>query len=143
MIPSVHVTPDALFVPVGGLAASAFPVEQVLDPLTLAMMLVGCFGFAYIVGHSTISFPFRLVVGGDEDVPPLVPHLGPLFIKLLECPACLGFWQGFVLGALGWFGEPPFRLATYPLPGLIWCIALGCVVSGSNFIIGRFTRLID
>lgn len=100
-----------------------------------AVYVVAAFGLAYIVGHARITFPFRLVLGGDETTKPAVPVLGPFFIEMLECPACFGFWEGLLAGAL-WVPGPK------TLSAFAWCVALGCATSGTNFILGRITRLI-
>lgn len=114
------------------------------DALYFAAFLLGSFGLAYIVGHSTISLPLRILLGGTKGsaevdggmgyvTPPKPGAFGPageFLCELLECPACLGFWTGLVGG-----------LTVFTLP-LVASFGLGLVVSGSNFILGRFTRLI-
>lgn len=106
--------------------------------------LIAAFGLAYIVGHSTISLPVRVWLGGSPAKPDLnltaVPGaLGPLgdwLVTLLECPACFGFWTGIAASFLG-VAFP--ELVTHRL---VAPLALGCLTSGSNFIVGRLTKLI-
>lgn len=99
----------------------------------LVTYLLAAFGLAYIAGHSKISITPRLILGGSKTIeppiPPLIPGFGPFVVDLIECPACLGFWEGLVYG---WVMRGQF------LDGL-W---LGCVTSGSNFLLGRLTNLI-
>ncbi len=123
---------------------------------------VAMFGLAYIVGHSTISLPFRTWLGGTPEkqmpspgnytnsltprpghIEPARPgKLGPLgdFIcALIECPACFGFWCGVVFGFIGLIFPPPeLELIRYT-----WPIVLGCYTAGSNYGLSRLTRLID
>lgn len=107
--------------------------------------LLGHFGLAYIVGHSKISLPVRLLLGGvDPDpmtgspgVPAVFGRPGKFLCDLLECPACFGFWAGLVMGAT--MLRNPMAPLALQVGWAIWC---GFVVSGSNFIIGRAMRLI-
>lgn len=120
----------------------------------LVPILLGAFGFAYITGHSKISLPFRVLLGG-ADAPvdeagaevgpprkPLVPYVGPFLVTLIECCACQGFWVGLMIGAV--IGVPPEFLSGVldAVRSILWLIAFGCIVSGSNFIVGRATGLI-
>lgn len=109
--------------------------------------LLAAFGLAYIVGHSTISVGFRRFLGGSPGqigVPelnqparlPVPGSLGPAgewLCELLECPACFGFWLGLVAGLAG--PDVPEFKSFNP-------VMVGCVTSGSNFLLGRLTRLI-
>lgn len=104
--------------------------------IALIVYLLAAWGFAYVVGHSTISHPFRLFIGGDEDIPPLIPHLGPFLMTLVECPPCLGTWVGFGVG--------PWLWPLLGLPVAHWTVAsftIGMLTAGSNFILSRVTRL--
>lgn len=107
--------------------------------------LLGAFGLAYIVGHSSISRPVRVLLGGVPAAPELgraaVPGMfGPVgewFCELLECPACFGFWTGLV------GGFTVLRADDLSAPAQFgWCVWVGCVTTGFNFILGRLTRLI-
>lgn len=102
--------------------------------ISIALYFLACFGFAYIVGHSTISLAARLFIGGgvttEKIHPPLIPVVGPWLISLLECPACIGFWEGLAAGYLLNVAAP-----FHPL-------ALALATAGANFILGRLTRLI-
>jgi hypothetical protein len=106
-----------------------------------------CFGLAYIVGFSVISLPVRNLLGGipelrDEDrvvVPAqrgLLGTPGEWLCKLLECPACFGFWTGALWG--------PYLVGLdAATPGLFnKVLLLGCMVAGSNFTVAKLTRLI-
>lgn len=101
--------------------------------LNFAALLLGAFGLAYIAGFSLISLPLRLWLGGVPEAEPSVPGaLGPfgdVLCKLLECPACFGFWTG------------AFFSFTVRGDSFLVAVWLGCAVSGSNFILGRVTRL--
>lgn len=114
---------------------------------------VTMFGFAYIVGHSTISLPFRHVIGGvpvslpaidgngnvivagDPGAPGALGPIGEAFCALIECPACLGFWLGMLSAISG------LMPVLEGFGGWNWPIVLGCYTSGANFILARLTRL--
>lgn len=112
--------------------------------MTVALYLLAAFGLAYIVGHSTISLPFRVWLGGVPAKPevPLLPQpgaLGPIgdwVATMLECPACFGFWIG-LCSAIAGVAFPEWTVNRY-----LWPVVLGCITSGSNYIIGRLTRLV-
>lgn len=121
-----------------------------MTTLDLVLYLLGAFGFAYIAGHSAISLPTRTWLGGIPAqyepvegkaprvvryaVPGALGSFGEFLVALVECPACLGFWIGLASGNFlpvpGWL--PPWGW-------VIWC---GLLTSGSNFLLGRLTRLI-
>lgn len=61
----------------------------------LVLHVLAAFGAAYIVGHSVISEPLRVLIGGPASSPR--PYLGRV-VELLECPACFGTWFGGVAG---------------------------------------------
>lgn len=89
---------------------------------------VACFGLAWIVGHSRITRPIRLAlyeVGG---------FWIRLFVDLLECPGCFGFWSGLVIGfyVLHASSNGPFLIP----------LVVACYTSGSNYLLGRATGLI-
>lgn len=118
--------------------------------------LLFAFGLAYIVGHSTISLPFRIFLGGtpakhfdpldlasttSASVPAKPGALGPLgdfLCALIECPACFGFWIGLGYGFTGLLAPPADLIAVHYL----WPVMLGCVTAGSNYAVSRLTRLI-
>lgn len=80
------------------------------EVLKLFAYTMAMFGLAYIVGHSTISLPFRMAVdpgpaGSDpRTTPPSVAKnfgdaLRHWALALIECAACFGTWTGFIYGA--------------------------------------------
>ena len=120
----------------------------------MMVYLGAAFGLAYIVGHSTISLPFRTWLGGvpSREIEPTLAlpgakivasgkpgALGPFgdFIcSLLECPACFGFWTGLFSSQL--LAAPAELHTTW----WNWPVVLGCLTAGSNFAVSRLTRLI-
>jgi hypothetical protein len=91
---------------------------------------VAAFGFAFIVGHSRISLPARaLMQTVGERLLPIAALPFRFVLMLIECPACLGFWEGLA-----------YALAFHPSWASWWELAL--FTSGSNFLLGRFSRLI-
>lgn len=117
------------------------------------LFLLAAFGLAWIVGFSTISLPMRKWLGGFEQdvvvkqldgsvhavvekVPGHWGALGPFLCKMIECPGCIGFHMGWVyaLGYANGAGEP------VKIGKLVFA---GAAVAGSNFILGRLTRIIE
>lgn len=117
--------------------------------LNWILYLLGAFGLAYIVGHSAISLPLRIVLSGlpelrDEEgrlkrskLPGKLGPLGDFLGALIECPACFGFWEG-VIASTFLFSPPSLNW----LARIGWAFAVGCITSGFNFIVGRLTNLI-
>ena len=93
--------------------------------LSLIFFSLAAFGAAWVVGYSKVSLPIRerlvTVKFGDYQI-------GDWAVQLLECPSCFGFWLGLIVG--------PFFVPFHP-------IACGLFVTGSNFLLGRVTGLID
>lgn len=89
------------------------------------------FGFAYIVGHSKISLPFRMTLD------PVSGTMRFRFVRtwllaLIECPACLGFWQGLLFGALV---RPTWNPYHWSVLALITC--------ATNLILAKVTGLLE
>jgi hypothetical protein len=80
------------------------------------------FGLAYVLGWSVASKKLRDWLHGKGVIL-------SLFIEMIECPACLGFWIG--VGTGGWM-----------LGGPIQALFIGFTTAGTNFILARFTDLI-
>lgn len=92
-----------------------------LRELPLLPIVFVCFGLAYIVGHARVSLPIREAVAQAG-------VFGRVFVELLECPACFGFWEGVALA---------FVLHRVPL-----LFILGCFTAATNLILGRYCGLI-
>ncbi len=112
--------------------------------ITVFVFFLAQFGLAYIVGHSKISEPFRWLlaphmVDGIADDPPR-PAPGLLngarhwIVSLLECPACFGFWAGMAGGH--------WLVGHFDTPHWLTILVFGCATSGSNFLLGRWAKLI-
>jgi hypothetical protein len=95
----------------------------------LLVFTVAAFGLAYIVGHSKISLLPREALAKSTN------PIAVVFLLLIECPACLGFWIGGV-SAVVWLGGIHGYDLTYVL-------LMALYTSGSNFILGRVTGLIS
>jgi hypothetical protein len=114
-----------------------------MTPIELLVFLLMQFGLAYIVGHSEISLPVRYMlsppVAETENVTPLPRRgwsVGRWLVRLVECPACFGFWAGGI-AALS-FGLSAGTRTGRADVFLFW----GCAVAGSNFLLARLSRLI-
>ena len=120
----------------------------------MTTFLLAAFGLAYVVGHSTISLPFRTWLGGTPEkvegvdvdtkglkITPAKPGamgpLGDFLCSLIECPACFGWWTGLIAGCCGFVSTAGLDISTFG-----WPLTLACVTSGSNYALGRLTRLI-
>ncbi len=111
--------------------------------MSLTWILVGfwlaCFGLAYVVGHSKISLPFRIALDSARvRNRGLISWLAGWILALIECPACLGFWFGFIARYV-W---PVFAGVTVTQQRFLSAITLGLITCTTNFIIGTLTRLI-
>lgn len=73
-------------------------MNTLADVAVLLSLLFAPFGFAWIVGHSTLTRGFREWLWGLQTKG--WPRLSPIAVELLECPGCLGFWVGLIGGAL-------------------------------------------
>jgi hypothetical protein len=151
--------------------------------LLLVILTVAAFGFAYIVGSSEISKPFReqwaqtarakdvfgcnICMARHEDVfswsrtgclseggAPHCQNAGaahdttfflthpapdPFLLRLVECPACFGFWIGLVPGsilAVGFFSD----FGVWSKLGIVF--VTGLYTCGANFLLARATGLI-
>jgi hypothetical protein len=110
--------------------------------LGLLFYTVAAFGLAYIVGHSTISLPFRMVIdpGPETTTPKAV--LAAWFLMLIECPACFGFWEGLFFGMLYAAADGPLYPREGALAKMLWAVGLALYTCGANFILARLTSLI-
>lgn len=81
----------------------------------------------------------------DWDYKPLVPVVGPFLVALWECPGCLGWWTGAIVGAI-W---PEFlQLNAIGIDALTtswWgcAVLLGLAVSGTNMLLAKLTGTIE
>lgn len=104
---------------------------------------LAAFGLAYVVGHSSISLPFRMLLDPGEDYTRPREALRAFVLTLAECPACFGFWTGACAGMLhaygigSWMPESPVVL-----PKPLFVLGLGLYTTGSNYLLARLTKLI-
>lgn len=101
--------------------------------MDLLIYMVAAFGLAFIVGRAKISFPIRLglnLIGSWRN-----PIWRPLkwFVILIECPACLGFWIGFV-------SAYRFDVSLIGLDAFSSAMIVGCFTSGSNLLFYALAR---
>ncbi len=98
--------------------------------LSLVLFFLAAFGLAFVLGFSKISLPFREALSRGGVV-------GGFFVALVECPGCLGFWEGLA----GWFWRGAFDL---PLgAGLLAGLVFALAVSGTNMVLGRYVGLVQ
>jgi len=119
--------------------------------IVLTIWTLAAFGLAYIIGHSTITLPFRTWLIGPmrldrqvNDQDQIVSeHWAPevwwrgKVVQFLECPACLGFWEGVAGGIWsaaaggGSSAVPPWSLP----------IAAALYTCATNFLLARASGL--
>lgn len=92
------------------------------------------FGLCYVVGHAQISQRARELAGDaivrEHDANHYCTAAVMAWcLALIQCPACLGFWIGLLVGLFHNDAPSP--------------IALGFYTAGVNFILGKLTKLID
>jgi len=91
--------------------------------LARATFLLAAFGFAYVVGHSRISDAARDWLWGRSE-------LARWLVRLLECPGCLGVYQGFLWGLCVTHVQ------------IQDAVVFGFAVCGSNIILARAAGII-
>lgn len=105
--------------------------------IALVVYTFAAFGFCWIVGGARVSLPFRewlAEMRERKNIP------AQIFLELIECPGCLGFWVGFLIGLVGLLRGVPWL----PPPTGPWILSvLGFYTAGVNFCLGRATGLID
>jgi len=96
--------------------------------LNLFFYTITVFGFCYAVGHSKISLRPREILSRRQP--------GIFLVELAECPACLGFWLGLILGIFF-----PSILSSFngDLPNITIPIVLAFYTCGTGFLLGRLT----
>lgn len=68
--------------------------------ISFVIYLLAAFGLAFVLGYSEVSFPFRSALSKSG-------ALARWFLKLLECPGCVGVhigWSWVMLGGAPFFG---------------------------------------
>jgi hypothetical protein len=101
-----------------------------IEPVTLFVYTVAAFGLAYVLGHAVIT----------QGIREALYQRGALLawlVILLECPACCGFWTGWFASLV--FMVPPWDLSW---PSLRVAGAAALYTAGSNFLLGRATKLV-
>lgn len=110
--------------------------------LGLFFYSVAAFGLAYIVGHSGISLPFRMLLDPGEELATPGQAARSFVLMLMECPACFGFWTGVFSGMLYLGMDGTHYPKEGPLAKFLFAAGLALYTTGSNFILARFTKLI-
>lgn len=119
--------------------------------MPLLMFFLASFGFAFVVGHSKISLPFRQWLGGwvegsavpdvasGEVIGHVVTHKaalpgGAFAVALLECPGCLGWWLGAAAALVG----------LVSLPFSFWVSVAVCAFATSavNLLLAKLVGLV-
>lgn len=103
------------------------------------------FGVAFGLGHSKISLLWRTQLDwwaerrGAE--PPRTATAwsfsAQMILSLLECPACLGFWEGLI--AYHFFAQA--WLVPTDLPAWTRSLSFAFFTAGSNLILAKITHM--
>ena len=103
--------------------------------VSLIAVTFATFGFAYIVGYSQISFPFRVWLGRPQKAAKRSAKMYGLrryLVDLLQCPACISFHVGLWL-----------LLAAFMLGLFSWnLVFLPLYLTGTSYILAKYTELI-
>lgn len=72
------------------------------------------------------------------------PHYFQFLVRLVECPACFGWWIGLAIGIAVVIWKPTQLLATLSFMEPLWLLPLytAFAVCGSNFILARIGGLL-
>lgn len=100
------------------------------------------FGLAYIVGHSSISLPFRMALDPGEELTRPGQALRAFVLMLIECPACFGFWTGAFAGLLYVAVDGTYYPKEGALARFMFAAGLALYTAGTNFTLSRLTNLI-
>lgn len=100
--------------------------------MNYVMYFLAAFGFAYVIGHSKISLPFREVLAPPVDVTSPSVWARHTLLSLMECAPCCGFWTGIVTAKLGLMGF------TNDWPT---AIILGFITVATNLLAATITKL--
>lgn len=100
--------------------------------IALTIYVFAAFGLAYIVGHSTITKSIRewMFNRGAESRWLIAAIVSRTFILMIECPACLGFHVGWIVG---WRCDL----------GFVDAITLGFFTAGTNLVLGKITQIME
>lgn len=118
-------------------ALSTVALVAVVAFVSLTFYSISVFGFCWVIGASKITLPPRnllnnLAAPTTRQKPLRV--VSSFLLSLVECPACLGFWVGLVVG---------FQICAQLGQPRLLAIALGFYTTGVNFLLGRATGLIE
>jgi len=87
------------------------------SPLTWIVTLAACYGLAWVVAESKISYPLRREVAhvlGQESA----------FLALLECPVCQSFWYalaaGYFIIRMGFWHSIVFAMVSITTSAVLW-----------------------
>ncbi len=83
------------------------------------------FGLWFIVGASKISLPVRVALNN-------LGLVGRVFVMLLECSGCFGFWEGL---AYGYFFHPAWVPHHWAVLALITC--------ATNLVVQKLSAMDD
>lgn len=109
------------------------PAQVLALAVVVFVYTIAAFGFSYIVGHSTISLPFRKMIEPEKDDTRVWSMAARnIFLALIECPACFGTWIGLALG-LFFHTQLGFPGYSVIVPAFYTC--------GSNFLISKWSGL--
>lgn len=95
----------------------------------LISWFTAAFGLAFIVGWSKISLPARKVLEQAAEYHRYNAWgwFCGFFLELIECPACFGFWEGFLYGLA--------------VEGFMTGLKLGCMTAGVNLLLAVYAHL--
>lgn len=98
--------------------------------MNVIVYLFAVLGFAYVIGQSRISLPFRILLAGAEGNRAFA--FRQWLVNLVECPSCASFWVGLLAG--------PFLLSLErPLANPFY-VAFASV--GATFVVGGFLGIV-
>ncbi len=101
----------------------------------LLLFTVANFGLAFVVGHSKISMPLRMLIDPGR-IDSMAKAARAWLIMLLECPACLGFWGG---GLYAHFTGYSFG---FPAAGFLATLGFALYACGANFLLSALSGML-
>lgn len=104
--------------------------------MSYALFFLATFGFAFVIGHSKLSLPFRMILDPGNRIETFEQSARMWLLMLLECPACIGVHIGFWIGL---FPKVFYVEAPAAIPRLLWAVELALASCAVSFLLAKFT----
>jgi len=101
----------------------------------LVLWFLAAAGFALVLGHSRITVGFRRWLAPPDTATPGALSGSRVLCELIECPMCLGVWEGGIAAATG--------LVHVPFGFWLSVAVLAFSTSIVNYVLARLAGAFD